>query len=624
MTTYLSPGGSNAQRARAVAACSAPGGLVIPNWQRLVVNIAVSGSSSVSSVSTPLGVNPTLDGLGFCAGAVATDGTIWLLSYGGVLIQSLGGTGTPVFYNPVLATGTTFGTDSGSQLTTDDGTTLAPDTPSQASNLLPAGETWIGLVLVNNKPYVAAVSGRVFTLVSGTPTEVTPNFGTRISGLATDGTKLYAPLPGAGEVAVLALNNTAATVHTTPIANPSLLSVTTAGVLALAGTAPAVQAGGTSGVAATDAQVALSDAAAGSVTLLTGADPSYQAQTPVTGLAGAGAIAWSADGLQVLVACTAGLAILTLTAGVLKASQTLTPTGVTAIAVTPTGDEALLVQSGAGTFTALINSLETWNVTSPVSVPGISSVVMLSNLRAVVGTGTGIAYLARSGNAWSVETTTAVALGASVTALAVAPDGSILAATAGSLVRVTSTGSYAVLATWTGSAASVLVKQNQIAVLDTTAGLIRWFDLTGAAQGTHSAPAGASAFASSDESIWIPASDGAHQYHLYGPFKLRAETVGLVAVSANGTTWGSTSLGVGMDPAALAWDGTTVRMLTSENDMVSIAAPSPPAMLTPAVTTVGPYGDQSSTAPLGLAGLVSNGGHFFAPTLASGYVAEVT
>jgi hypothetical protein len=136
VTTYLV--GQRASRSRAVTAVSAPGGIVIPSWQSLVVNASTSDAAGIVSVTTPFGESPPLDGLGFCGAAVATDGTVWLLSHSGYLMASTPGSGVPDF---------------------------SASSPMR----LPAGETYLGLVVIGLLPYAVASSGRVFTVTETAP-----------------------------------------------------------------------------------------------------------------------------------------------------------------------------------------------------------------------------------------------------------------------------------------------------------------------------------------------------------------------------------------------------------------------------------------------------------------------
>jgi hypothetical protein len=453
--------------------------------------------------------------------------------------------------------------------------------------------------------------------------EVTPNFGARITEVATDGVRLLATQPSSGVAVLTAPGGTPTLSTLTPPLAPYVIDVTAAGAIVTAGLTASVQPGGTTAIAINDTSVVLGSAAAGTVTMLTGTDPLYQAQTPVGGLAGVVALAWSADDQQVLAATTAGVAILTLTTGVLAVTQTLTETGVTAIAVTLSGDQALLCQPAANQVSVLTNDLHTWAIGTPVALTGVRCVAIISDVRAIVGTGTGISYLARAGALWSIEGATSVVIGAPVTALTSDGLTGFYAATAGGLYHIGATGALTHMASWTGAGSSITFQQGQIAVLDAASLLIRWFDLTGAPRGTTAVGAGASSLTEGPVSLWVTEADGAHQLSPYGPFALRAQGVGIVAASADGVTWGTQQLGVGFTPSAIAFDGTNVLMLTQQNDLLTFDASALPTLGAPTIVTIGTYEGQGVGVWLGLSALVAARGSVYAPTSASGRMAVV-
>lgn len=574
-------------------------GLVIPCWDREVVYGTTDGAtvSALTVAFAPAAEPPT--GYGFVGVAESTDTTSWLLSASGQLVQ---------------------GPMAGAALPSWPGA-------SDVTYALPGTEAWIGLAMLGPQPYACAASGRVFTVSGPNAVEVSPPFGADVCRVSGGGSRLYAVSADPANLLTLSLAATASGALSslaTPFPTPCCVaSLPDASAVAVAGWGPA-SFGAASGFAFGTPGVLLPDGAASNVTLLTGSDPAWASASVLGGLAGAAYAAWSANGQQALVSGSSDLYVLNLSSGALALDATLALAGAGRIALTPTGDEALVCQPSQNQVSVIGQSVNVWSAASTVAVAGAAGVIVPSGTRAVVGGSGGLSYLSRVGSTWSVAST--LALGFAVTALVQDASGRVYAVGDGNLAVLPDANAGSAVsasASWSGKGTDAVAAAGRVMVLDAPAGIVRFFDPFANSLGLQVVAAGTSAIGFSAEAIWLPGTGGTPIMRLGAPAELVPFRTGSVCVTTNGTSWTTYALGIGAVPTAVAWDGTSLHVATEGNSVLTFAGAASGALPAPTTAAVPVCPGQDAGVGLGLSALAPFGGHLYAATCESGALVQV-
>jgi hypothetical protein len=619
-----------ALRARAVTSANAASGIALPLWPgtgaytfdgskfEIVPMPAGIGSTTFSGIPylgtdgtthdyilTESGSNILADfnsaanTLGFSAGIITAAGANYFLLYENYLIG----------YTTLIA--------SNGSLVYQFGPTI----PTALN------ETFLGLAAIGSNVYWSAASGRVFTYTTSA-VEVFQNFGHQTRAIATDGTKLYGALPGNG-LGVLTFSAQAtatASVVTAPMTNPYLLAGCASGV-AVGGSSYAQVASGSTAFAAsptTPATIAAATLPAlNSVALFTGIDPNLTVTFVASGITNPEALAWTNNGEQLLISQTSAnaVAVYDLVGSTLVSQQSLSVVDAAALAVTPVSDQALVCQPTQNTLAILNNSVNVWSTGGTVSVTAPACVLITSNTSAVCGDSTSLAYLARSGNSWSVAST--LALGFTPLDIAQDTTGVIyVTGTSAASGFLSSIASGAVMhqASWSGSGVSVYVEQGQIAVADGVNSTVRWFDSTLTSQGSHASVPGLNGIYASADSIWLTGTSAIWQMTLTAPYTFSRNTYGTVATYL-GASWKSYSIPQGDSLAALTFAGSLLYAATQKNELY--AFPTTGTFVPSGQVNIPVYTGQTSGETMGISSLLWTGTHLYAATYASGVLVEI-
>lgn len=571
---------------RAQCAVVARGALYVPAWTepqtiftfngQLVSEVAVSPAPAPGEVQT---------GEGFIAAAADSAGTPWFLSGSGVL------------------TALTASNVAGTVLT------------------LPAG-VYTGLVPdASGRFYATRADGGVYPVAGGVVGAQIGSFGAKAQSPAMQGTTLYACLPESSAVGTMAVGSGAIATIPTPMNQPAFLALN-AGQVAVAGWSYSVLPGTAGGIAVSPAVASqIAYTAGGQLTLAFGTDPAFVTESSLA-VAGAGALAWSTNGEQVLVAGSAGVVVAGIAEGALTLSQTLGVTGVTALAATSDGAEVLAVTPGSGGMTVLSVAVGAWSIGQTLSVPGIASLLLLTPIAALAIGSAGITPLSRSGSTWSAGAS--IALPFTPTAIFQDAGGAILvcgtSGSTGIVAIVSSAGAVLSSLSWSGSAKGVASLDGQIMVADSASSLIHFFSEVGGillAQGAGATANGCSALFVTGTTVWVAGVSFTWQTQLGGPFMLRRVRAGVLAIYAS-NAWMTLTLGVSHDPSAIAFDSAgALHVVTAQNDHFVYAT----GALT--VSTVPVYAGQLAGTSLSLSALVNWNGHLYATTSASGVIVEI-
>ena len=495
---------------------------------------------------------------------------------------------------------------------------------------------WAGVTTVGSVPYFLSTDGTLFTTSGSTVAQLTGGtFSQEAIQLATDGTKLYTLLPGVSELGVFTLSNstsgTASTVST-PMTTPSCLAASTSGVAVGGWSAASIAQASTSlaasPVAPTTTSVSI-NVATNAVVMVSGNDPVWTVTQTVTGTGAPSSLCWTPAGTQVLVGDTTNgkLQVYNLTGSTLSAGSLLSVAGITSVAVTPDGTQAVATQPGGNALQVLTDTLGTWSLGASVTDTNTPQTILaLSNAEMVYGVTGGISFLDYATAAWS---TTVHISGFGFTPTYLATDG------LGNIFAVGTSGGNGYLAvaskisglvtstSWTGSADAILWNQGQIFVVDSTSSLVRSFSYTSntlTAQHTAATPAGCKGIAVAGESVWLSGSSQLSQFLFTAPFEITAQTYGSVSAYVSGA-WHTATLPVAKKPSAVTWDGSgNIWAVTETNDLYEITASG---SITSTATVPVPTGQVAGT-PLGLSSLLWNGGHLYASTSLLGALVEIS
>jgi hypothetical protein len=585
-----------ALRNRSVAAATAASGIVTPVW----LTSTIYGFDGANFATVPLHSGLTPGTYGFSAAAQASSGANYFLEYQNYLLP---------YGNITVASGVV---------------TATPGTPIS----LTANLTYLGLSLISNTPYWGDSSGRVFVETGGSTVEVTSNFGAQATSMATDGTHLYAPLPGTGLGILTLTSTTTATLNTvaTPMTNPYLIAGTTGGVAVGGSSYSVVASGGTSleeSPAFPPNVAAFAATSANSLVLLTGDDPDLTLTFVASGVTNPTALTWTPSGEQILVSQTSAnkVSVWMAEALTIALQQNLSVTGPADLAVSPQGDQALVCQPSSNLIQVLNNTVNVWSVGSTVAVTNPNAIAFISNVEAVCGNGSSISYIARTGSNWAVTST--VALGFVPTALEIGYNGNILAigSAGGNGYLASIVGSTVTSVSWTGNASALYYVQGQIAVGDSTNTLIHWFDWLLNTQGTQTAPSGIEYIGFTQSSVWLCGSASIWQAQLGGPFSYIRRNVDTISTYIS-SAWSSVSLPCGHDLSALVWDGATLYAATEQNDLYTLIMSGATLTLT-ASENITVYSGQASGVTMGISSLLPSGSELYATTYASGVLIEL-
>ena len=596
------------------AQCSAPapsGGLYAPCWSQYTMALlsaagAVTGVATAGPVAT--GTGRTATGRGYLAATVDPAGTLYATG-GDNILYVYDGAGV------------------------------------NANTTLPSGKFYKGVAWANSKLYVAsAVDGDVLVYaskaaaVAGTHTAGT-SFAFPVTAMVVDGANLYAARSSNKDVAAYLLSTSAVTSLTgSPVATPVALATSAAvtGVVAAGHTLGGVA----SGIAAVAVSPASASTAAftvpstGAVAIATGLDPAWTVAASCTGVTGAGGLAWTPAGTEIIVTGTSDIYVLSLTGTTPAVSQTLAVASCTAVAVTSDGAAALVCgPTGVHTISAVAG---TWSLDTPVSIGGSAAVgvVMISPTQAAVAAATGEVYvLTRSGTAWAVALSYSTPFSA-ITGMITDPvtgDAVVIGTISGQgAVAFISpfTGTVAGTLTWTGNAVSVVAVNNQIVVLDTTSNLLRFMPaiptLLGAGATQTPEPTGTVVLGATPQCLWMSSTSAVDFGAMPTPYAYSRVTSGSVAIYTGGA-WGSGYvLGIGHDPSAVAWNaaGTEVDVVTVQNDWYRFLVSGATLTLT-SQSQVPEYTGQASGTPLGLSSLTWSGSHLYATTVFGGAIIQL-
>lgn len=462
---------------------------------------------------------------------------------------------------------------------------------------------------------------------------LSPGFNALARGATADATNLYSALPLSGSLGVMSLAARAFSTVSTPMGIPGIVSASSIGV-AVAGWSHAAMAVGMTAMAASpQSPSALAVLASSSeVALLSGTDPNWSLETPITGFSSVASIAWNPDGSQVLATDSSGAYVMDILSGVLQSpTQTFSLSGAGQIAVTPDGTNALACLSSSNQIAVLINALDTWSVGTATSLTAPVGVVLTGDQAGWAISGSNLVPLSRSGNVWTAGMP--IALG--FAAKAVFSDAGGIYVTGGAGVDGALSwfvdGVLAGSQTWSsaGYGIAIQVLQGQVAVLLSDGQTILTFGAIDGlllAQQTISGvvPSGSAALGATQQSLWAGSSSATWQLQWSRPFSIARRRVGEMAVYG-GSSWLSASLGIDHDPSAIAWDASgNVWLTTAENDLWSFAGSATGTAL-PVLSyeQVADYAGQVPGTPMGFSSLAWWNGGLYASTAFAGAVARL-
>lgn len=606
----------NGASARTTAMVPYRNGMALPDWSAPTIWPFNIGAGFTSGIV----LSSTVPGLGGLCGDGGTG--LWALSYAGSFWHVGSGGG-------VAATG-----------------------------MLPNNDVYIGASSPGGQPYFLSALGNVFTS-GGVLFGTWPN---PIKSLVSSGSTLATLLPPSGVGTMDANLGTTGLINLPAgITTASCLAFAPGGNLALGGWQASRPLIGMA-AGALDPQNPLTMLAVGSGQAITWNVTSVYSENWVpnqtlTGLANLNSMSWRPDGTQILATSATGGVVqcLNYLFGTMSLQQTLTVASATAVMIGSDSLHALVVQSGATQLTSLINSGGAWATSLPViGASAFTGIAPVSN-GAVVTYGSGIAYVTLGTGGWTLSPPVTLPFAPNV--ITADPFNNVYAAGSGNIASV-SGNALTGLGAWNGGTpTAILAHQGRIVVAVPPDGLIYVFGHTAVGGGS-----GGSQFLTDQsgnvitdqagQPIQMPSSQPSWSAEYSGALNL-GSFVGLGQSSAqlftfssgstiisgfsgqpyvltptlagtaaqwNGTSWTTTTLGIGHVPSACAYDASgNLQLTTIQNTLWSIA----PAGNVNSSGSVPQYLGQSQTVPLGPSAILASGGGVYVATSMPGVLIEV-
>ena len=445
-----------------------------------------------------------------------------------------------------------------------------------------ASPIWVGGAYVSaySGAYALSTSGAIYAASGGVLRTIAPAFGTSsVWSLATSGSTLFSIDPVSGNLGYVTLiasgTGTSGQVSSQMNVPTCLAASSSASAVAVGGwnwgvlgsgfTSMAIGGGGSLSSILLGTTPTVSG---GSVSVwdLTAVPGTWAFGSVLSGLGHPSYVAWVPNGQQAITCdvVSGNVKVLAYSVGLLSASQTITVSGATAVAIEASSQNALVCQPSQNKVTPLSATASgVWSSGIALSIAQATSVAMYAPSGAVVGCGSGLAVMGLSSSgAWSVAST--VALGFIPGSLYVDQYENIYAAgTSGSSGLYAVVSGFAVVGSgsFAGSASGVISFRSQTLVADGVNNLLRAFGPIGStygAYGTVSAPSGTTAmvlgaYVNGFQDIFVAGSGAAWQYNFTAPFTPARTRYGALSVYASGT-WHSGTLGANQIPDAIAWD----------------------------------------------------------------------
>jgi hypothetical protein len=551
---------------------------------------------------------PFTSGVGFSAPVVLASGTPGIAAAasdasGGAFLVGWGGSNWHVTSGGVIASG----------------------------SALPSGQVWIGAAFANGSGIAMSSSGAVDKL---SPSGVVGTWPAPTIALSASGAASVAALmPVSGLLVTMTSAGVTGAITALPAAVgiPGCLAVSGASLAAVGGwqTAPALS--GAVAAALDPQQGGLTMLAVGSGRALiwnsSGAFSEAWSQTQaLSGLANLNAVAWRPDGSQALATSVVSgdVQVLAYTASVLSLAQTLVVTGACSVAVAGSSINAVVAQSGQSQLATLAYGGVTWTTGTPVTgMPGITAVAMVSPTQVAASYSGGVKLVTLNGGLWTLAGT--VPLGFAPSVLAVDAFSQLYAAGSGSLAVVSG---LTVLGSgsWAGAAPTAMaVQEGRIVMAIPSDGLFRIFGQStpGAwsQQGSGTLSLGAQVgLALSDTVLFAMGSGATNTYGFSGtPFVLTPVTSGALS-RWNGTTWATTPLGIGHNPASVAYDASgNIWIATVQDSYFSISSGG--AVLSSGAIPV--FSGQTQITPMGASTINPSGSSVFVTTSLAGLMVQI-
>lgn len=494
-----------------------------------------------------------------------------------------------------------------------------------ASGSLPSGSVYVGCAAPNGSGLFLADTGSVYT----TGATVLGSWPSPAWSVSWSGTTLLA-LNVSGMVTM-----NGSTGATGLIAFPGVIATGTcltagSGTVGIGGYSVAATLSGAA-AAALDPQTSTLMVSVGMGYALQWTSPgaSGEAWSQIQELTGLGVLnscAWRPDGLQLLATAYSSNAVqmLSYSASLLSLVQTLVLSGAVSVAIAGTSTNALIAQSGLSQITPITYSGGSWGTDTAITgLPGITAVAPIGSSLAVAAWASGLSFLSLATGTWSI--TSSAALPFAPTVLAVDPFLQVYVAGSGSLA-VFSGSTYLGSGSWAGAAPTgIAVQQGRVCLAVPSDGLLYVYGRSGPA--TWSLQASAVLALGSFVGLGLSATtlfalgSGSTVTHGFSgsQFALTPVLSG-AAAQWNGSTWTSTSLGVGHTPSACTYDVSgNLHVATIQNTIWSITSGGAG---TSGIVQQGP--NQSQIVPLGLSALLASGGHLFAATSMPGEIVEIS
>jgi hypothetical protein len=498
---------------------------------------------------------------------------------------------------------------------------------------LSSGLVYTGIAYIHPNAYVMASNGSVWGQTGAGPP---PSFAALASwpaasiAMTSSGSTLISLLPGSGLVGLMTTGGVSGSIALPGgITTPSCLAAASGLPLAVGGwiNAPPLSGAAAAGI---DPQNFATMMAVGSGRAMlwqtSGAlSENWSLTQTLSGLANLAAMSWRPDGTQVLAASPASGMVQAIgySAGIMSLVQGISISGACSVAVAGGSINALVAQSGLSQLATLTYS-GAWVSGTPVTgVPGIAVVVPFGPTGAVASTSGGVAFLSLITGTWNVSSN--VLLGFAPTALTVDPFLQVYAGGSGAM-SVLSGSTVLGSGSWSGGAPTAIAVQDGRVVLAVPSdNLLRLFGQSSPGvwtqQSTRTLSLGTQVgLALSDTVLFTMGSGATNLYGFSGtPYVLTPVTQGAIGLWS-GSTWTTTNIGVGNNPADVAFDASgNVWAVTVQGTYWSFASSG--TILSSGIVPV--FTGQFQTTPLGYSAICPASGAVYVATSLAGVLIQV-
>ena len=490
--------------------------------------------------------------------------------------------------------------------------------------------TFCGVALNGSTPLLLSYSGEVYAASGGITQRMSPDLGAPCNALASLTTGGYAALsPSTAQVIPFTISTpstlSVGTAISTPMSTPYAMAAGasgTSGLIGVVGTndfSLSIAASGGAYISLTSEAFA-TQPAAGTVSVLkknsvgdwavtqtvtTSGDPTYMAALP------------NAEQILVTFPSSGQVQVIPETDGVWGSGTTQTFDFTDPGQIVNAGNSsALFCQPSANQVTPLYNNgTGTWSSGTAIPLPGATALVLSSDTAGYAGGSSGssgIIGLSLLNGAW--EASGSISVNFDVTSLAVDTVGGLYACgTSGSVgyLEVYFSGVAVGGTSWTGGASAIAWYEGQIAVLDPVNNLIRTFGLiNGQYQqvNSYAAPSGANLFMSLPQT-WFLGGSALWEMNWGAPYVLeRTQTAVAAVYNQSSSTWAQAALGRGQRSFATTFDSSGLWYIATDANVLWVIEPDGSIS---SQTTIPVYSGQQQTTPLGLSGLLWDGGTLY-------------